>query len=88
MMNTFPLDKGAGKNCAKHWRSHAGLKPLDIYAARKVEELFFSNSALAKSVGRFFRKHEQKGGKIVFFDGTLRAQNKFVFPPTKWSPLP
>src|SRR3954447_15885767 len=87
MMNAFPLDKRAGKNCAKDWRSQARLKPLDIHAARKVEELFFSNSAFAKSVGRFFREYEQKGGKIVFFDGTFRAQNKFVFPATKWSPL-
>src|SRR2546430_10765786 len=85
MMNSFAFDQGAGKNCAKDWRTCAWFETLDINSAWKIEKFFFCHSALAKSLGRSFRKYDQQGGKVVFFDGTFRTQDELVFPAPKWS---
>src|SRR6266550_4286322 len=87
MMNSFAFDQGAGKNCAKDWRRFAWSETLDINSAWKIEKFFFCHPALAKSLGRSFRKYQQKRGKVVFFDGTLRTQNELVFPAPNWSPV-
>src|SRR5437773_3291424 len=87
MMNSFAFDQGAGKDCAKDWRTDAWFETLDIDSAWKIEEFFFCRRALAKSLGRSFGKDEQQGGKVVFFDGTFRTQDEVVLPAPKWSTL-
>src|SRR5438034_9681777 len=88
MMNSFAFDQGAGKNCAKDWRMCAWFETLDIDSAWKIEKFFFCHPALAKSLGRSFRKDEQQGGKVIFFDGTFRTQDKLVFPAPNGSTFP
>src|SRR6059058_880959 len=87
MMNSLAFNQRAGKNCAKDWRRCAWFETLDIDSAWKIEKFFFRHPALAKSLGRSFRKHQQQRGKVVFFDGTFRPQDKVVFPAPNWSPL-
>ena len=84
----FPCVQSARrKNCAKDWRTFAWFETLDINSAWKIEKFSFRHPALAKSLGRSFRKHQQQRGKVVFFDGTFRPQDKLVFPAPNWSPL-
>src|SRR5207244_11743633 len=80
MMNSFAFDQGAGKNCAKDWRTCAWFETVDIDSAWKIEKFFFCHPALAKSLGRSFRKDEKQGGKVIFFDGKFRTQDKLIFP--------
>src|SRR4029077_16834275 len=80
MVNSFALDQGAGKNCAKDWWRWTRFETLDIDSAWKIKKFFFCHPALAKSLGRFFRKHEQERGQIVFFERTFRTQDELVFP--------
>src|SRR5947199_10772456 len=87
MMNSFAYGQGAGKNCAQDWRTCACFETLDIDSAWKLEKFFFCHPALAKSLGRSFRKDEQPGGKVIFFDGTFRTQDKLVFPAPNGSTL-
>src|SRR5438874_10818952 len=87
MMNSLAFNQRAGKNCAKDWRTYAWFETLDVDSAWKIEKFFFWHPALAKSLGRSFRKYQQERGKVVFFDGTFRPQDKLVFPAPNWSPL-
>src|SRR6476659_3283200 len=86
MMDSLAFNQRAGKNCAKDWRTHAWFETLDINSAWKIEKSFFRHPALAKSLRRSFRKHQQQRGKVVFFDGTPRTQYECVFPAPNWSP--
>src|SRR5438477_11687637 len=88
MMNSFAFDQGAGKNCAKDWRTCAWFETLDIDSAWKIEKFFFCHPALAKSLGRSFRKDEQQGGKVILFDGTFRTQDKLGSPARNGSTFP
>ena len=87
MMNSFAFDQRAGKNRAKKRRTRAWLIALDIDPARKIKKSFFCHPALAKSVGGFFRKHQQESGEIVLFNRTFRTQQKLIFPAAERSAL-
>src|SRR6476660_4646714 len=87
MMNSLAFNQRAGKNCAKDWRRFAWFETLDIDSAWKIEKFFFWHPALAKSLGRPFRKYQQERGKVVFFDGTFRPAAQRRFTATNWSGL-
>src|SRR5438105_8766852 len=87
MMDSLSFNQRAGKNCAKDWRTYAWFETLDVNSAWKIEKFFFRHPALAKSLGRSFREHQQERGKVVFFDGTPRAQDEFIFPAPHRSPF-
>src|SRR6187200_3081280 len=83
IMNPFAFDQRAGKNRAKKGRTCARPEALDVDPTRKVKKSFLCDAALAKSVGGFFRKHEQQSGQIVFLDRTFGTQHKLIFPATQ-----
>src|SRR5437588_9989655 len=79
-MNSFAFDQRAGKNRAKKRRTRARLEALDVDPAGKIEKFFLCDAALAKSVGGFFRKHEQESAQIVLFDRTFGTEHEISFP--------
>src|SRR5580765_6283141 len=87
MMNSFAFDQRAGKNRPKKRRTRAWLEALDVDPARKVKKFFLCDAALAKSVGGFFREHEQESGQIVLFDRTFGTQHELIFPTAQRSAL-
>src|SRR6478735_4611138 len=87
MMNSFAFDQRAGKNRPKKRRTRAWLEALDVDPARKVKKFFLCDAALAKSVGGFFREHEQESGEIVLFNRTFGTQHELIFPAAERSAL-
>src|SRR5436305_5800011 len=85
--NAFAFDQRAGENRAEKRRTRAWLETLDIDPTRKVKKLFLWGAAFAKSVGGFFRKHEQERGQIVFFDRPFGPKHEVIFPTTQRSAL-
>src|SRR5437868_10735328 len=83
--NAFAFDQRTGENRAEKRRTRAWLETLDIDPTRKVKKLFFWGAAFAKSVGGFFRKHEQESGQIVFFERTFGTEHEVMFPTTQRS---
>ena len=87
MMNSFAFDQRAGKNRPKKRRTRPWLEALDVDPARKVKKFFLCETTLAKSVGGFFRKHEQESGQIVLFNRTFGTEHELVFPAAERSAL-
>src|SRR5438105_1701227 len=88
MMNSLSFDQRARKNGAKEWRTRPWCEALDIDPAREIEKLFLGDAARAKSVGSFFRKHEQESGEIILFQRTFGAQHEIILPAADGSSLP
>src|ERR1700719_164176 len=86
MMNSFALDQRAGENHAKNrrtlppFRLGSGLESVDINAAWEIEEPFPRKPASAKRLRRFFGKHDDQIGQLVFFENLFAFKKQPRFP--------